>query len=167
MLWLTVVITLAAAAAPSPLTPNIPASLQAEHHELHHRLEALVSDPGEVGKAARHLEAVLAPHFHREEEIALPPLGLLRPLAEGRSAPEMKPAIAMAESLKAELPRMLQEHGEVKKALEALAAAGRSSGRPDVASYVEALERHAATEEEILYPAAILAGERVKQGLAP
>ena len=161
MFWLIVVMSLAAA-APSPTSPHIPASLQAEHHELHHDLEALVADPGEVGRAARGLEAVLAPHFRREEEIALPPLGLLRALASGQVTDEMKPAVAMAEALKAELPRMLEEHGKVKQALEALAAAGRKAGRADVAAYVEALGRHAATEEEILYPAAILAGERAR-----
>jgi hypothetical protein len=163
-MFLLAVLMSLAFAAPSSTSPHIPPSLQAEHHELHHHLEALVSDPGEVGLAARNLEAALAPHFRREEEIALPPLGLLQALASGPVTDDMKPAIAMAEALKAELPRMLEEHAKVKQALETLGAAGRAAGRADVAAFVEALGRHAATEEEVLYPAAILAGERVRQG---
>lgn len=167
MFWLTVVLSVAVAAAPSSFSFRIPPSLQAEHDELHHQLEALVYDPGDVGRAARNVEIVLSRHFHREEEIALPQLGLLASLAAGKVTADMKPAMAMSDALKAELPRMLEDHRKVKEALEVLAAAGRSAGREEVATYVQALGRHAATEEEILYPAAILAGERVRQGLKP
>ena len=59
----------------------IPASLEAEHHEIHAELVKATTIAGPVGAAAKELAAVLDPHFARENQIALPPLGLLAPLA--------------------------------------------------------------------------------------
>jgi hypothetical protein len=49
-----------------------PTSIAAEHAELHETLERAAKEPGALGAAARALEAALAPHFRREEEIATP-----------------------------------------------------------------------------------------------
>ena len=51
-----------------------------------------------------HLAAVLGPHFERENEIALPPLGLLAPLAAGEKPGGMEEALAMTDALRKELP---------------------------------------------------------------
>ena len=59
------------------VTLEIPESMRIEHGEIHAALERATGVPGRVGEAARALAAVLHPHFEREEEIALPPLGLL------------------------------------------------------------------------------------------
>ena len=65
---------------------TIPHSLEAEHHEIHEALLEATRLPGRVGAAAKELAAVLDPHFERENEIALPPLGLLfGSWREGRS----------------------------------------------------------------------------------
>jgi nitrite reductase/ring-hydroxylating ferredoxin subunit len=61
---------------------EIPASIQAEHEEIHTELVAATKAPG-AWEAARP-RRVLHPHFVREEEIALPPLGLLAPLAAAK-----------------------------------------------------------------------------------
>ena len=66
---------------------TIPQSLQAEHHEIHEALAEATPAPGRVGAAAKELAAVLDPHFERENQIALPPLGLLAPLAAGEHRP--------------------------------------------------------------------------------
>jgi hemerythrin-like domain-containing protein len=50
-------------------------------------------------------------------------------------------------------------------ALEKLAEAGKSEKRDDVAHFAEKLRVHAETEEQVLYPAAILVGEYVKAHL--
>src|SRR5688572_12685895 len=58
---------------------RIPESMRMEHEEIHSELERITRMPGRIGTAARELAAVLHPHFVREEQIALPPLGLLEP----------------------------------------------------------------------------------------
>ena len=68
----------------------------------------------------------------------------------------------MADSLAAELPRMLQEHKEIRQAVERLADYARSEMRPEQLQLAERLRQHAQTEEEVLYPAAIMVGKYVR-----
>jgi hypothetical protein len=137
-----------------------PASLIIEHVELHATLQAIVALPGATGMAAQHVANLLDEHFKREEEFGMPPLALLRPLAEGQEVRESAPAgIAMSQRLKSDWPRMLAEHREIGEALSVLAVEARAENRPDVLPFVEELRRHALHEEEVLYPAAILVGE--------
>lgn len=156
---------LAAQAKPHAHHPpaiEIPQSMQVEHREIHEALERATREPGAVGAAARELAAVLHPHFQREEEIALPPLGLLAPLARGEFGPEMMAAVPMADSLRAELPRMLEEHKAIRAATIRMGEVARSAGNSAVAELAEALALHAQGEEEMFYPAAILVGEIVQ-----
>jgi hypothetical protein len=141
---------------------RIPASLNVEHDEIHAELVALTMAPGRVGEAARHVATVLHPHFVKEEKYALPPLGLLSTVAEGTVTPAMKPVLAMTDRLKRELPEMLAEHRTVVAALEKLAEAGTAENRADAVRFAAKLRVHAETEEQVLYPAAILVGEYVK-----
>ena len=60
---------------------------------------------------------------------------------------------------------MLAEHRQVVDALEKLAAAARVEKRPDATRFAEKLRLHAETEEQVLYPAAILVGEQVRARL--
>jgi hemerythrin HHE cation binding domain-containing protein len=140
---------------------RIPQSLKVEHEELHAELVALTKAPGKVGEAARNVATLLHPHFVKEEEYALPPLGLLAPIAQRGVTPEMWAVLGMTERLKQDLPEMLAEHQLVVRALETLAAMGRADGRPDAERFAEKLQLHAETEEQVLYPAAILVGEQV------
>jgi hypothetical protein len=149
-------------AAHAGAPPAIPASLREEHQEIHARLEASTRAPGATGRAARELAAVLHPHFVREEQIALPPLGLLAPLAQGRYTPEMRSVLAMTDSLRAELPRMLQEHVAIHAATARLADAARAEGHAEAAELAATLALHAKGEEEIFYPAAVLVGDLVR-----
>lgn len=144
---------------------KIPQSLAVEHEALHAKLVALTKTSGRVGEAARHVAAVLHPHFVKEEEYALPPLGLLVSIAQGGVTPEMRAAVAMTERLKKDLPEMLAEHRQVVVALESLAAAGRAEKHPDAERFAEELRVHAETEEQVLYPAAILVGAYVRAQL--
>jgi len=136
-----------------------PQSLRAEHDELHAQLAQAIGSGGATGEAAARVAQALHPHFLKEEEYALPPLGLLPVLAEGRILPEMKAAVGMAYRLKADLGHMLQEHKDIVAALEALKEAASSEGKEEAAHFAEKLMLHAQTEEEVLYPAAILVGE--------
>ena len=141
---------------------KIPPSLQAEHAELHARLEAFTKLPGKTGEAAKDVAKLLHPHFVKEEEFALPPLGLLPDLAKGQTTSDMKGAIAMTDKLKADWQQMLAEHQRIVSSLERLRQAGVEEQNADAIRFTESLKLHAKTEEEVLYPTAILVGEYLK-----
>lgn len=157
-------ITTLAAVLAVPLlaaAPKVPDAIKTEHHEIHEALVAATKASGRVGEAAKKLAQVLHPHFVREEQIALPPLGLLAPLASGAAIPEDEAAEAlrMSETLKAELPKMLEEHVAIRAAVAELRSAAQAARAPKQRRLADELAAHAATEEQVLYPAAILVGE--------
>lgn len=139
-----------------------PAPLKIEHDELHADLVRATKVGGKTGEAARAVAEVLHEHFVKEEAYAMPPLALLKPLSEGKFAPEMAEAISMTNQLESELGTMLTEHRLIVAALEKLIHAAKAENRPDVARFAERLALHAQTEEEVLYPAAILIGHYLK-----
>ena len=69
-------------------------------------------------------------------------------------------------SLKPELRTMLAEHKEIVGALAKLVDAAKAESKPDIVHFAEKLMLHAQTEEQVLYPAAILVGEIVRSKLA-
>lgn len=140
----------------------VPVPLRAEHAQIHQALEEATRAPGPVGEAARALARVLHPHFVREEQVALPPLALLRPLAEGRAEPWMREVLAMTDSLRDELPRMLREHVAIGAAARHLEQVAREADDAKVEELARQLQLHARSEEELLYPAAVLVGELVR-----
>ena len=109
---------------------------------------------------------MLDPHFERENEIALPPLGLLAPLAAGKTPAGQQEALAMTDALRKEMPRMLDEHKRIRAATEKLRAIAREEKAPAAEQLAERLAAHAQTEEEILYPAAILVGDIIRARMA-
>lgn len=143
---------------------EIPKSVRDEHEIIHSALVEATRAPGRVGAAATSLAQVLHPHFVREEEIALPPLRLLAPLAAGAgvSESEASEALAMTDALKRELPRMLEEHQGIRAAVEGLRQAAVSEGVLKYQQLADQLALHAKTEEEVLYPAALLVGELIR-----
>jgi hemerythrin superfamily protein len=141
---------------------KIPQPLKLEHAELHEELLKATKESGKVGEAARTVARVLHEHFVKEEKYALPPLGLLPLLAAGEISPAMKSALAMTDKLKADLPLMMAEHKAIAAALDHLVKAATEAGNTETARFAEKLKLHAQTEEEVLYPAAILIGEYLK-----
>ena len=144
---------------------TIPQSLQAEHEAIHDALVGATRVPGPVGAAARELAAVLHPHFTRENEIALPPLGLLAALAAGEKPAGMDEALAMSDALRKELPRMLEEHTKIRAATEKLRVVAQKEEASAYEQLAEELSLHARTEEEVLYPAALLVGDVIRARL--
>ncbi len=140
----------------------IPAAIRAEHAEIHEKLVAATKAHGQVGEAARKLVAILEPHFQREEQIALPPLALLEPLSREKFHPRMRDVLVMTDALRRELPQMLQEHKAIHAATARMGAAAKAEGNAAVQRLAETLELHAASEEQVFYPAAILVGDLVR-----
>lgn len=143
-----------------------PASIRHEHEEIQRTLAEAAGEAGELGESARKLQAVLLPHFRREEEIATPPLALLRPLSEGRMDSQMRAVLPMTDALERELPRMLADHRRIGAARARLEEAARRAGRQEYVSFTQALAHHAQHEEDVLYPAAVLVGRHVRRGAA-
>ncbi len=145
-----------------PLPLRIPDSVRAEHAALQTALARAGRARGTVGSAARALASLLEPHSAREERYALPPLGLLTLLSTGRVSPGMADALAMTETLRAELPRILAEHGAIVVATKALADAGAAARRKEIVALAEGILLHTHFEEDVLYPASLLVGEYLK-----
>ena len=142
---------------------EIPKPLQIEHQELHATLVKATKEPGAVGEAAREVARLLHPHFVREEEFALPPMALLDDIALRGVTPQMAEVLPLTRRLRAELPAMLAEHERIVAALEKLRAAARGAELAEYERFADALVLHAQTEEQVLYPAAILVGEHVER----
>ena len=140
----------------------IPEAMQKEHAELHTDLARATQMPGKIGEAAQAVAKTLHEHFEREEEFALPPLGLLPLLAAGEVRPEMSGVLVMTDRLKAELPQMLAEHKAIVLALKNMIAVAEEEDAPELVRFAEKLMLHAQNEEEVAYPTAILVGEYLK-----
>lgn len=145
----------------------IPSSLREEHGQLQAELTAATKTPGRLGAAAQAVAAALHPHFAREEEIALPPLALLGHLIQAPPTPDMRGILPLTEALKRELPTMLKEHQAIGRALDELARVAREEGAGTYVELAAKIRAHALTEEQVLYPAAILVGEFLRSRLVP
>jgi hypothetical protein len=145
----------------------VPRALRTEHQDLHRELRRLTQAGGRVGEAARRVAELLHPHFAREEDWALPPLAALVRLAQEPATADLAPLLARAERLRAELPRMLEDHRRVMEALRALKAAARAARHAEALAFADRLRHHAEVEEQVLYPAAVLVGEYLRARLGP
>jgi hypothetical protein len=146
---------------------KIPDSLRLEHEQLHGKLAEATHLPGRTGEAARSLARIMHPHLLREDEYAIPPLGLLRQLAKGQVTPEMAEVLPLVARLKEEFPLMVEEHRAITGALIQLGNAASQEGLRQWAEFADEMRHHAQMEEEVFYPAAILVGEYVRARLAP
>lgn len=145
---------------------KIPHAMKVEHAELHADLTKAIQSGGKTGAAAQKVAEALHAHFESEEKYALPPLGLLPALAAGKIVPEMAQVFQMTDTLKAELPRMLEEHQEIVAALKKLIEAALYEEKMEYVHFAEKLMLHAQNEEEVSYPTAILIGEYLKLKLS-
>ena len=144
---------------------RIPEAMELEHEELHAELRKATRMPGKVGKAARQVAQVLHPHFEKENELALPVIGIARELAEEKTSTDFPKALELFEKFKPEYEKMLQEHVEIVKALDELEKAAKRAKKPAVMNFVRKLKLHAKTEEDLTYPAVLMAGKLLKQDI--
>ena len=137
--------------------------MEEEHEELHAELAKATKTRGKVGEAAKKVAEVLHPHFEKENEIALPVIGVARELAEGKTSPDFPKALELCDKFKAEYEKMLQEHVEIVKTLDSLGKVAKTNKKKDVLEFVRKLKNHAKTEEDLTYPAVLMAGKLLKQ----
>ena len=91
-------------------------------------------------------------------------MGLIAPLSAGDRLSEavVSDVLAMTDALRSELPRMLEEHKKIRAAVEKLRLAARAEKAAKYEQLAEDLALHAQTEEEVLYPAALVVGELLR-----
>ncbi len=140
----------------------IPFALKQEHEELHEELVRATKSGGRTGEAAEAVAKLMHPHFVKEEEYALPPLGLLAALSKGKIEPAMADVLKLTDKLEIELPHMLAEHKEIVTALKRLIEAATAEDKLEHARSAHKLMAHALTEEEVSYPTALLIGRYLK-----
>ena len=105
------------------------------------------------------------PHFAKEDEFALASLGLMVALARGEVNAEMVAVLEPTDWLEAEFPQLLEENRSIVEALSKLREAAARASLDDIVAFPEALVESAQTEEAVMYPAAILVGQVVRQRL--
>jgi hypothetical protein len=145
---------------------ELPSVLRMAHDELHEEMLQATRLGGETGDAAKAVVRVLFPHVLLEEEFGIPPLSLLPKLARGEISADMVSVLHWTELLKAELPRMLNEHKLIVEALQKFLRAATAEQYSGYARLAQKLILHAQLEEEVLYPASILVGEYLKLKLS-
>ena len=147
---------------PPEYSTSIPNTILVEHDALHAELERATKLPGRLGEMAATVARVLHAHFEKEEQLALPPLGLLTMLIEGDVPADAASVVKRTDRLRTELPRMLEEHREIVKALDRMIDVALAENRFEIADFGERMKHHALMEEEVLYPTAILVGEFIR-----
>jgi hemerythrin-like domain-containing protein len=145
-----------------PVPLAVPEPLAFEHQEMHDALARASREPGAIGDCAKRLMRILKPHIDKEETFALPPLGMLYQLVRGIHSPEEEAALIMAWRLREDLDNMLAEHRVIAAALEELLSAAKAERRVEYAELATRVLHHMQIEEQVLYPATILAGDYLR-----
>lgn len=139
-----------------------PKSLKNGHENLCSELKDIITIGGNIGEQAKLLDTRMYAHFQKEEEYALPPLGLLLSLSEGRWEIDSDAAIRMSDMLHSKLSELQKEHGQIAKALHNLKIAAGEENNPQVKQFAKDLTIHVEIEDQVLYPATILIGNYLK-----
>jgi hypothetical protein len=142
-----------------------PTPLRSEHQALRAEIAQAAKLEGRTGNAARLCARLIGQHFAKEEEFALPPLGLLPALAQDTIEPQMEAAIAFAAKLRDQLPDLLAERRVIVAALEELMAAAEIEGHAELVEFAEKLMLHEEAEQQLSYPTAILIGKYLQYRL--
>jgi len=74
----------------------------------------------------------------------------------------MEKVFGLTDILKTGLRQMLEEHKAIVTALNNLSEIAKKENKEEYVRFAKKLISHAQTEEEVLYPAAILIGEYLK-----
>lgn len=145
------------------MIPEIPRAIKRGHENLCTDIKAVIAFGGDVGKQAKLLENTMLPHFQKEEDYALRPLGLLLALSEGSWEFDSEAAITMAETLQSRLSELNDDHKKVLKNLQGLKSAAEKEDNLFAKQFVKDLMLHIEVEDQVLYPSTILIGNYLKK----
>ncbi len=142
--------------------PDVPSVIKEEHDYLLDKVYKMTLWQDSTGLAAIKLYDLMKHHFAEEEDYVLPPLGLLPLVANGKLPDQMKEVILLTEKVKSHLIHLDAEHQLIKAFADELMQAAATENHPEIIEFEKELEKHAKTEEEVFFPAAILLGEYLK-----
>jgi hypothetical protein len=145
-----------------PGKPGMPSSIKSEHDSLLARLHVITLFQDSTGIVAIKLLELMEHHFKEEENFVFPPLGLLPSLASGEIHEKSEEVIQLTENLKSQLTHLSVEHQLIKSHMSDLERAARKDNHAGIIAFIHDVNKHAAFEEEIYFPAAILVGEYLK-----
>ena len=149
-----------AAAASSP-GGSAPASLLAEHRMLLAWMDSVLPASD---SACNQLRTLLNHHFAEEEKLVFPLLGALPSVVEGRLPEDASGLAAKAGDLAGQLGHFSAEH-QMAGVLLSEIFSSHAADTVRMGAFREALLRHAHLEDEVLFPAAILAGQQISSQL--
>lgn len=144
------------------MKPKMPTALEHGHQQLFEEIQEIIAIGGRIGETADSLNINMTPHFKKEEDYALPPLGFLLAISEGRWELDKNEAIKMADKLEEKLSEMTEEHREIERYLNELKKIAEEEKNAQTLSFVKNLTLHIELEDEVLYPATILVGNYLK-----
>lgn len=142
--------------------PEVPSSIKKEHEYLLDKIHKITLFQDSTGIAAVKLNDLMQHHFKEEEDFVLPPLGLLPLLASGKLPEQSKEVILLTEKLKSQLSHLSVEHQLIKAYMNELMQVATNENHLEIIEFEKELHKHAKTEEEVFFPAAILIGEYLK-----
>jgi Hemerythrin HHE cation binding domain len=145
-----------------PGKPESPSSIKREHEYLLEQIHTITMFQDSTGIVAIKLNELMKHHFSEEEDFVLPPLALLPLLASGAMPEQSKEIVLLTDKLKSQLTHMSAEHQLIKAYLGELSQVAAKEDHPEVITLEGGVHKHAALEEEVLFPAAILIGEYLK-----
>lgn len=145
-----------------PGKPEVPASLKEDHKYLLDKIQRIASFQDSSGFAAKKLSDLLQHHFQEEEDYVLSPLGLLPMLASGKVPEQSKEVINLTEKFKSQLTHMNIEHQMIKAYMEEMKLADKDKNHPEIIEFETEIHKHAKSEEDVFFPAAILVGDFLK-----
>jgi hemerythrin superfamily protein len=107
------------------------------------------------------LYEILQYHFNEEEQYVFPALGALPQLAAGEVPEKSAEIIRLSERFRSNSAKLLAEHQMIKTLMEEYKRGSQESDSL-FDGFEKALTAHARSEEEIYFPAAIVAADYLK-----
>lgn len=142
---------------------KVPKAIIHGHANIILELNEVLAIGGEIAEKAKQLRAAMVPHFKKEEDYALPPLGLLLAFTDENWEINAEEAINMAQNLELRLAEMKHDHSHIVDILNELKSLGEKEHNRVVKMFVKTLTLHIEMEDEVLYPATILIGNYLKK----
>lgn len=145
------------------MKPKIPNAITHGHEILCAELEDVIAEGGKPSEKAKSIKEAMEAHFKKEEEYALPPLGLLIALTEGGWEISTEEAIKMADNLKSNMTEVIEEHKKIAEILKELKLIAEETDSFVTKQFCKSLTLHMELEDEVLYPATLLIGKYLKK----
>ncbi len=145
-----------------PGKPVVPSSIKKTHEQLLEQIHKITLYKNSSAAIAIKLDSLMQHHFKEEEDLILPPLGLLPLLANNQIPEQSKDVILLSKNIKTMMTHMSVEHQLISAYIEELKKAADKQQLSEIMDFEKEVHQHANSEEEVYFPAAIMVGEYLK-----